>query len=291
MEVTLYVFVSWESQKRLKWERFESVGIQMEQRAFSRTAGIDTHAASAHNPHEHSRSRRSKICVNLCMGDSLSPPAFNSVCLWIFDALWASVCVCIYREEYKDWTTEKERKRTWQQRAKVLITYWSNLVDDSLKRWRAAQCTVQKKREETIYCSKVPQTLIFASLNVYHQFLAFEPCLTALQPLYHFAVLFYFHSTLLAFISSFASRLCHLASHFFSPLDILCSLQFLIVSASVTLSLFHMLWHLCLNDITPSSKFLGYQTVRIPFLCSSPSVYVLLSLCYLHKSVNSRKHI
>lgn len=222
---------------------------------------------------------------------SLSPLAFNSVCLWIFDALWASVCVCIYREEYKDWATEKERKRTWQQRAKVLITYWSNLADDSLKRWRAAQCTVQKKREETIYCSKVPQTLIFASLNVYHQFLAFEPCLTALQPLYHFAVLFYFHSTLLAFISSFASRLCHLASHFFSPLDILCSLQFLIVSASVTLSLFHMLWHLCLSDITPSTELLGYQTVRIPFLCSSPSVYVLLSLCYLHKSVNSRKHI
>lgn len=36
------------------------------------------------------------------------------------------------------------------------------------------------EREETIYCSKVPRTPISASLNVYYQFLASEPCLAAL---------------------------------------------------------------------------------------------------------------
>lgn len=46
--------------------------------------------------------------------------------------------------------------------------------------WRAAQCRAQNEREETIYCSKVPPTPISASLNVYYQFLAFEPCLAAL---------------------------------------------------------------------------------------------------------------
>ena len=52
----------------------ESVGIRMEQRAFSRTAGIDNQAACTHNPHEHSRSPRSKVCVNLCMGEHPPPP-------------------------------------------------------------------------------------------------------------------------------------------------------------------------------------------------------------------------
>ena len=52
----------------------ESVGIRMEQRAFSRTAGIDNQAACTHNPHEHSRSPRSKVCVNLCMGEHRPPP-------------------------------------------------------------------------------------------------------------------------------------------------------------------------------------------------------------------------
>lgn len=69
-----------------------------------------------------------------------------------------------------------------QQKAKVLITYRSNLADDSLKRQRAAQCTTQKEREETVHCSKVPHTLISASLNVYYQFLASVSCLAALRP-------------------------------------------------------------------------------------------------------------
>lgn len=110
MEVTLYVFVSWESQKRLKWERFESVGIQMEQRAFSRTAGIDTHAASAHNPHEHSRSWRSKICVNLCMGDSLSLPLPLTQCVCGYLMHCEQVCVCLYLQRRVQRLSNREGK-------------------------------------------------------------------------------------------------------------------------------------------------------------------------------------
>lgn len=83
-------------------------------------------------------------------------------------------------------------------------------------------------REETIYCSKVSWTSISASLNVYHQLLASEPCLAALlaaslslprylAPLFS---LFYSRSTLPAFILSFTSNLCPLTSHFFSLLGI-----------------------------------------------------------------------
>lgn len=120
----------------------------------------------------------------------------------------------------------------------MLITYRSNLADDSLKMRRAAQCTAQREREETIYCSKDPLTSISASLNVYYQFLASEPCLAALltsflslpsylNPLFS---LFYSRSTMPAFILSFTSHLCPLTSHFFlsarhSPLGILRSLQ------------------------------------------------------------------
>lgn len=91
------------------------------------------------------------------------------------------VCVAVCRAVQRHRATEKGGKRTCQQRAKVLITYRSNLADDSLKRRRAAQRVAQKEREETIYCSKVPQSLISASLNVYYQFPASEPCLAALS--------------------------------------------------------------------------------------------------------------
>lgn len=137
-----------------------------------------------------------------------------------------SVAVC--RAVGRHRATEKGGKRTCQQRAKVLITYRSNLADDSLKRRRAAQRAAQKEREETIYCSKVPWSLISASLNVYYQFPASEPCLAALTttslslpnsltPLFS---LFYSRSTLPAFILSFTSHLCPLTSHFLSPLSI-----------------------------------------------------------------------
>lgn len=70
----------------------ESVGIRMEQRAFSRTAEIDTHAACTHNPHEHRRGPRNKVCVDLCMGE---PPPLQSVFLCVFEVVRASVFVCI----------------------------------------------------------------------------------------------------------------------------------------------------------------------------------------------------
>lgn len=136
---------------------------------------------------------------------------FRAVCAGVF--VWVAVC-----------TTEESGKRTCQQRPKVLITYRSNLADDSLKMRRAVRCVAQKEREETIYCSKVPWTPIPASLNVYHQFLASEPCLAALltaslslprylTPLFS---LFYSRSTLSASIPPFTSHLCPLTYHFFS---------------------------------------------------------------------------
>lgn len=138
------------------------------------------------------------------------------------------MCLSVCRAVQRDRAAEKGGKRTCQQRAKVLITYRSNLADDSLKMRRAAQRTAQKEREETIYCSKAPRTTISASLNVYYQFLASEPCLAALltaslslpcylTPLFS---LFYSRSTLPAFILSFTSHLCPLTSHFFSLLGI-----------------------------------------------------------------------
>lgn len=195
----------------------------MEPRAFSRTAGINTHAACTHNPHEHSRGLRSKVCVNLCMGEYLT-----RVFLSVFDVVWASLLACVCSAVCRAQATERGGKRICQQRATVLITYRSNLADDSLKRQGAAQCSAQKEREETIYCWKVSRTLISASLNVYYQLLASEPCLAALStaslslpsyltPLFS---LFYPRSTLPDFILSFTSHLRPLTSHFFSPLDV-----------------------------------------------------------------------
>lgn len=84
------------------------------------------------------------------------------------------------------------------------------------------------EREETIYCSKVPRTPGSASLNVYYQFLASEPCLAALLtaslslPSYLTALfsLFYSRSTLPAFILTFTSHLYPPTSHFFSLLGL-----------------------------------------------------------------------
>lgn len=174
----------------------------------------------------------------MCACVNCFPTSF-SLFLCVLDVVSAGQC----RE------TEQQRKvgeRTCQQKAKVLITYWSNLADDSLKRQRAAQCTAQKEREETIYCSKVPWTLICASLNVYYQFLASVPCLAALTTtlsLHSYLALlfslFYSRSALSAFILSFTSHLCFLSSHFFSLLSIPCCLQshFLGESVSVSMSL------------------------------------------------------
>ena len=94
----------------------------------------------------------------------------------------------------------ERREELATKRAKVLITYRSNLADDSLKMRRAALRGAQKERGETIYSSKVSRTPISASLNVYYRLLASEPRLAALLtaflslPSYLTPLLFLFYS-------------------------------------------------------------------------------------------------
>lgn len=158
-------------------------------------------------------------------------PSSFSLCFYVYLRLCEQVCLSVLLSAGQCREIEQQRREGRElasKRAKVLITYRSNLADDSLKMRRAAQCTSQKEREKTIYCSKVPRTPISASLNVYYQFLAPEPCLAALltaslslpsYPTLLFS-LFYSRSTLPAFILSFTFHLCPLTSHFFSPLGI-----------------------------------------------------------------------
>lgn len=49
----------------------------------SRPVGIDTHAASTRIAHEHSRGPRSKVCVNLCMGELPPPTSFSVFCVQV----------------------------------------------------------------------------------------------------------------------------------------------------------------------------------------------------------------
>lgn len=182
----------------------------------------------------------------MCAWLILCTPRLN-----VFVYIWCCVskCVCLYQNSTKTKEWRRRRKRTCQQRAEVLITYWSNLADDSLKRWRAAQCTVQKKREETIYCSRVPQTLIFASLNVYHQFLALEPCSTALL-YYNLFIISWLCFTFIPHClpSSDPSHLiCVISPLTFSLCLTFTALSSLWFSVNQWLSFSHMLWHLCLK--------------------------------------------
>lgn len=78
----------------------ESVGIRTEQRAFSRTAGINTHTACTHVPHEHSKGPRSKVGVNLCMGESLPHFLHSVFCVYLM--------LCVSKGQCRE--TEQQRR-------------------------------------------------------------------------------------------------------------------------------------------------------------------------------------
>lgn len=94
---------------------------------FSRTARIDTRLpAHSPPPSELGRGPRRKVCVSL-----------SFVCLRVFGI----VCVCPpgRLQGSRERSSNREGRELAGERAKVLITYRSNLADDFLKMQRAAQ--------------------------------------------------------------------------------------------------------------------------------------------------------
>lgn len=196
---------------------------------------------------------------------SLSPRAFNSVCLWIFDA--QSKCVCLYLQRRVQRLSNREGKEENLAAESQSVNYL--LIQ--FGRW------LPKKVEgSSVHSSKEERgdNLLFQSPSDSH--LCLTKCLPPIPGLW-------------AMPDCVATSLS-LCSSVLLSFHIACfHLILRISSMSSRLSLFLSAWHSLLSSVPDCqciSELLGYQTVRIPFLCSSPSVYVLLSLCYLHKSVN-----
>lgn len=138
-----------ESQERLKDRASERdlVGAYSDgtERLFENSADRYP-SACAHNPHEHSGGPRSKVCVNVCIDELPPPPPFQFAYLRLCEQMCLSVWLSAGQpREIKQ--QRREGRELASKRAKVLITYRSNLADDFLKMRRGQLSAWLKRRE------------------------------------------------------------------------------------------------------------------------------------------------